>query len=74
MKTRRPSRKISRIMRYNVHKMPNVNHHRCGAAMRQLFTDVYSSTCAVRNHANVMKDVKNDILESRVLASCTIPT
>ncbi len=44
--------------------MPNVSHQTCGAAVRQVLTDVYSRTCAAKNHANPMKDVKSDTLDT----------
>ena len=53
MKTRRPSKKISAMVRYVMHRIPNVSHHRCGEDERQVCTDVYARIEAVRNHANV---------------------
>ena len=42
-----------------------MSHHRWGDESRQLFTEVYSRTCAVKNHARVRNEVSNDSLTSK---------
>ena len=62
MNTNNPKRKISRIMKYRMHRIPNVSHHRCGAAFRHVFTEVYSRMCAVRNQTSESAEVRTDRL------------
>ena len=45
-------------------RIANVSHHKWGAEKRQVFTDVYSRTCAAKNHARVKNDAKRDTLET----------
>lgn len=55
--------KISTIVKYKRHRMAKVNHHKWGEEKRQLFTEVNSNICAVRNQASVMNDARSDTLD-----------
>ena len=39
-----------------------MSHHRCGEDRRHVFTEVYSRTCAVKNHASVRNEVNKESL------------
>lgn len=66
MNTNNPSRKISRIMKYKMHRIPKVSHHICGASCLQVSTEVYSRMCAVRNQTRDRADVMTDKLSLTV--------
>lgn len=43
-------------------RMPNTSHQRWGEVWRQLFTEVYSRMCAVRNQLNVSSEHRTERL------------
>jgi hypothetical protein len=52
----KPRSSTSSTMMYMMPRIPKMSHHRCGEVRLQVFREVYSNMCAIKNQLRVRRD------------------